>query len=308
MEMNIETYARLNLQSLNQSGSFFPLQQGYTSVSGYPAWYVIHYDSSYGLTFLQIAVLKDTKNYLFTFATKPVVFSKYLPIARAMIDSFQISRTNETSALSEGNAPSSSTAGGGNVTILYHSLHKTKDGSNTFIVGELKNNFNYPVEVVKVIAKLYDSSGKLIDTDYTYSYLDAIRPEQKSFFKLSILDDNIASRINGYSLNMSSRHADSALPKGLKIQRGEEGVNGYGWYQLVGEVTNTGTRTIEFVKVIATFYNKAGKVIDANYTYTEPSDLAVEETAPYKITLLDEDIFSKVKSISVIAQSRQYAS
>ncbi len=107
---------------------------------------------------------------------------------------------------------------------------------------------------------------------------------------------------------MSSRHADSALPKGLKIQRGEEGVNGYGWYQLVGEVTNTGTRTIEFVKVIATFYNKAGKVIDANYTYTEPSDLAVEETAPYKITLLDEDIFSKVKSISVIAQSRQYAS
>ncbi len=187
-------------------------------------------------------------------------------------------------------------------------MHKTKDGSNAFIVGELKNNFNYPVEFVKVIARLYDSKGKLIDTDYTYSYLDVIKPGQKSPFKLLVLDDNIASRINRYSLEVSSRHADSALPKGLKIQRGEEGVNGYGWYQLVGEVTNTGTRTAKFVKVIATFYNKAGKGIDADYTYTEPSDLAAGKTAPYKVTLLDEDISSKVKSISITAQSRQYAS
>ena len=112
-----------------------------------------------------------------------------------------------------------------------------------------------------MIARLYDSAGKLIDTDFTYSFLDVIRPGQKSPFKLSILDDNIASRINRYGLDISIGHADNALPKCLKIHRGEEGVNGYGWYQLIGEVTNTCTRTTEFVKVIATFYNKAGKLL-----------------------------------------------
>jgi hypothetical protein len=57
----------------------------------------------------------------------------------------------------------------------------------------------------------------------------------------------------------------------LKIQRGAEGTNSYGWYQLVDEVTNSGSLTAEFVKVVATFYDKEDKIIGADYAYTEPS-------------------------------------
>ena len=59
-----------------------------------------------------------------------------------------------------------------------------------------------------------------------------------------------------------------------------------GWLHIVGEVTNTGVETLEFVKVIATIYDKDGTVIAVESTYTQPHTLKRGQVAPFEIVCM----------------------
>jgi hypothetical protein len=85
----------------------------------------------------------------------------------------------------------------------------------------------------------------------------------------------------------------------LRLEEGGQRINENGWYQIVGEVVNTGSDNTEFVKVIATFYDEGGTVIETDYTYTDPSDLAAGQLAPFEITLADEDIAENVEPVKL---------
>ena len=56
------------------------------------------------------------------------------------------------------------------------------------IVGEVKNNSPIDsMKYVKVVATLYDKTGKVFGTDFTFSDVDVLRPAEKSPFKLFYL-------------------------------------------------------------------------------------------------------------------------
>jgi hypothetical protein len=90
------------------------------------------------------------------------------------------------------------------------------------------------------------------------------------------------------------------------LGEGGQRINQNGWYQIVGEVVNTGSDNTEFVKVVATFYDEGGTVIETDYTYTDPSDLAAGQLAPFEITLADEDIAENVESVKLTTESNDY--
>jgi hypothetical protein len=56
-----------------------------------------------------------------------------------------------------------------------------------------------------------------------------------------------------------------------------------GTIHIVGEVINESPTTAKFVKIIVTFYNAYNQVIGTDNTYTEPSDLAPGQRAPFDI-------------------------
>lgn len=62
------------------------------------------------------------------------------------------------------------------------------------------------------------------------------------------------------------------------------------YYDLVGEIKNIGSEEVNYVKIIATFYDKDDIVIGTDYTFTEPSDLSVGEKAPYDLSISDTDL------------------
>ena len=55
---------------------------------------------------------------------------------------------------------------------------------------------------------------------------------------------------------------------------------------IVGEVMNQSPVTARFVKIIVTFYNANNQVIGTDFGYTEPSDLAPGQRAPFDIIVL----------------------
>jgi hypothetical protein len=196
------------------------------------------------------------------------------------------------------------------VSILSSSQFSSDFGS-TYIVGEVRNNLADVVNYVQIVGRFYDSSGLLIDTDFTYTALDYLRPGEKSPFKLIITDESVAQRINNYTLTVNWEPVN-AVPSAvdeatvLRIEQGEQRINDFGWYEIVGEVVNGGSENTEFVKVIATFYGEAGQVIDTDFTYTDPSDLAAGQSAPFEITVTDEDISDDIESVKLTAQSNDY--
>lgn len=60
------------------------------------------------------------------------------------------------------------------------------------------------------------------------------------------------------------------------------------WLHIVGEIENTGIETLEFVKVIATIYDKADKVIGVESTYTQPHTLKRGQVAPFEVICMGD--------------------
>lgn len=199
---------------------------------------------------------------------------------------------------------------GAGVSILSSSQINNSFGS-VYIVGEVRNDLSELVQFVQIVGTFYDSAGLLIDTDYTYTDLDYLRPGEKSPFNLIISDASVAQRIDSYTLavNWEPVFADPAAVAAatvLTIEQGEQRINDLGWYEIVGQVLNGGSEATEFVKVVATFYDEAGQVIDTDYTYTDPPDLAAGQSAPFEIRVSDEDISDDIESVKLTAQSNDY--
>ncbi len=72
-----------------------------------------------------------------------------------------------------------------------------------------------------------------------------------------------------------------------------------GSVHIVGEVINQSPVTAKFVKIIVTFYNAYNQVIGTDFTFTQPSDLAPGQRAPFDIAVLSGGI--------PMAQVRNYA-
>jgi hypothetical protein len=193
------------------------------------------------------------------------------------------------------------------ISILSSSLLRPETGS-VYVVGEVRNDLPYAVEYVQIVGRFFDSSGRLIDTDFTYTHLDQLRPGEESPFKLILTDESTNQNIATYDLSVNGDrvYGSGLKPEGLRVQVGDQRINDYGWYEIVGEVQNAGTQNTQYVKAIATFYNDAGTVIETDFTYTRPSDLAAGQSAPFEITMTDEDVADDIASVKITAESDDY--
>jgi hypothetical protein len=68
-------------------------------------------------------------------------------------------------------------------------------------------------------------------------------------------------------------------------------------FNIVGEVLNTSDETKEYVKLSVTLYDSNNKVIGTDFTFTDPSDIFPQDSAPFSVLITDSDV-SSVKDIS----------
>jgi hypothetical protein len=201
---------------------------------------------------------------------------------------------------------SQTAADAGGISILSSSSF-TDDIGAYHIVGEVKNNspidsMNY----VKIVATLYDDTGKVVGTDFTYTDVDVLRPAEKSSFEIILTDITQSQKVSSYKLSTSGDKTQ-ALPASLKLSVGDSHLDNIGDFHIVGEVTNQGSGKATFVKISGAFYNSSNSVVAADFTFTDPQDLEPGQTAPFDI-IVNAPTANKITSASVNVGSNQYSS
>jgi hypothetical protein len=191
-----------------------------------------------------------------------------------------------------------------NIAVLSHQSHLSSSGIY-YIVGEAQNIGSQPQEYVKITATFYNLNGTMIGADYTYAELDVIYSGSKSPFLISYAETTQIPQIDHYTLSASSLTAASR-PANLKILSHNSYVNS-GYLHVIGEIQNMGTILTKYVKIVATFYDQTGEVVGTDYTYSDPSDIASGQKAPFELTLIEKANETMVASYAITAESIEYS-
>jgi hypothetical protein len=181
--------------------------------------------------------------------------------------------------------------------ILYSVLNKDT------IVGEVLNNYSYPIELVRVTATVYDKDGVIVATGDKYVNDYLLQPGSKSGFDI-FLDETLPDK-SRYILTSSFEKSDDVKPEELQLSVGKNSKTGNS-FRVLGEVINQGDNDANAVKVSAIFYDGQHKVVDTDYVYTNPDIISPNRKAPFEFSFrVDNPEIIKYMAFNV--QSDEYS-
>ncbi|MDP9210664.1 MAG: FxLYD domain-containing protein [Thermoproteota archaeon] len=181
--------------------------------------------------------------------------------------------------------------------ILYSALNKDT------VVGEVLNNFSYPIELVRITATVYDKNGVIVATGDKYVNDYLIQPGSRSGFDI-FLDETLPSE-SKYILTTSFEKSEDVNPEALQLSVGKNSKTSNS-FKVLGEVMNQGKSDANAVKVSAIFYDEGHKVIDTDYVYTNPDIIGPNKKAPFEFSFYVGNP-DKIKSMAFNVQSDEYS-
>jgi hypothetical protein len=181
--------------------------------------------------------------------------------------------------------------------ILYSALNKDT------IVGEVLNNFSYPIELVRITATVYDKNDIIVATGDKYVNDYLIKPGNRSGFDI-FLDETLPTNTK-YTLTTSFEKSEDDKPEALQLSVGKNS-KGSNNFRVLGEVMNQGENAANSVKVSAIFYDEKHKVIDTDYVFTNPDIISPNKKAPFEFSFY-RDNPEKIKSMAFNVQSDEYS-
>lgn len=179
------------------------------------------------------------------------------------------------------------------------------DDDSLHIVGEIKNNFDAPLNQVNIKATLFDESGHVIGTKETESLVNTIMPEMKGPFDF-ILTESKLKKTETYLLDVSYK---ISAPKNqvIGITSSELTRDNLDNLMITGTVVNKGQITANTIAVIATLYDKSGKVAAVSRVNPEPDYLGIDDEAFFLVTIPDKSQTIEIEEYSIVAESEEYA-
>ena len=179
------------------------------------------------------------------------------------------------------------------------------DDESVHIVGEIQNNLDVPLRQIQVFVTLYDVNKNIISTKETSSLVNTIMPEMKSPFDLVLTDKN-SKQVHSYELDVDFK---ISAPKSqvIDITSSDMKKDSLDNLMITGTVANNGDITANTISVIATLYDKDGKVAAVSKTHTEPDYLRANDEAYFVLPILDQKQTENIYDYSLLAESEEYA-
>ncbi len=172
------------------------------------------------------------------------------------------------------------------------------------IVGEIANNTPVPLNQIVVTATFYDLHDKILGMMTADSILETIMPGKKSPFDL-IFTNNIIPQIYRYSADIKYKPAEYKT-ESLEILSSNAKRDMLDNFIISGTITNHDQRTANSIVVIATLYDKEGKVVAASKSYTEPEYLKAGGIIPFLVSVHDKSQSQKATNYSLMIESEEY--
>jgi len=137
------------------------------------------------------------------------------------------------------------------------------------VVGEVKNNLKTAVESVQINATFYDSENNVIGTSFTYierTIVSEIQSGQKAPFIIKLVLNSLTTIPARYQLLLSYVKTSKEAFAEFVILNRTSGFDENGYYIISGWVQDIGAGKAIGAKVICTYYDPEGNVIDVSST------------------------------------------
>jgi len=151
------------------------------------------------------------------------------------------------------------------------------------IVGEIKNNLEVPLNQINVNVTLLDKNENIIVIKKTSSLVNTIMPGMKGPFDLILTNDE-AKKTKSYSLELDYK-VSSPKNQVIDITESELSWDNYNNLMITGTVINRGDITANTIAVIATLYDKEGKVAAVSRIHPEPDYLRADDHAFFVVAI-----------------------
>ena len=178
------------------------------------------------------------------------------------------------------------------------------DDGALHIVGEINNDLSVPLNQIDISATLY-SENVIVDTISSGSLVNTIMPGMKAPFDIIVVG-NDAKLVDDYSLDLEYQ---VKAPKSQVIDVTSSEISRDGLNNLIiqGTVENKGDVTANTISVVATLYDREGKVAAVSKIHPEPDYLRSDDQAYFMVSIPDKTQTSEVVDYSLVAESEEYA-
>lgn len=173
------------------------------------------------------------------------------------------------------------------------------------VYGELKNISNKAMKNVVIKALFYDSNGKLINEFQRSSELRTINPGEISPFEILYIDAKTVHAIKNYTLSASGQETEIKA-RALRIISNSSKLDLTGVYYIKGRVVNEGVEAATNSMIIATLFDKDGKIAVVGRAQTEPVNISSHSEAAFDLPVTEALQTYKVKSYTLSVDSDQY--
>jgi hypothetical protein len=171
--------------------------------------------------------------------------------------------------------------------------------------GEVKNISNKAMKNVVVKASFYDVSGRFLKVFQSSTDVRTVNPGEISPFEILYIDPGTATTVKDYILTAAGQETENKT-SALRIVSSNSKLDLLGTYYIAGRVVNDGSQDATNSMVIASLYDKGGKVVVVGRAQTEPVNISSHSQAAFDIPVTEKSQTYKVKSYSLIADSDQY--
>jgi len=173
------------------------------------------------------------------------------------------------------------------------------------VVGEIQNNFEFPLNQAKIFVTLYDENNSVITTKETRTLVNTINPGMKGPFDF-IFTNVKPDQVKSYSLDLEYSISE---PKSqvIGVTSSELSRDNFNNLIISGTVANNGEITANTVAVIVTLYDKDGNVAAASRIHPEPDYLGSDNDAFFAVSIPDKNQISDLTDYTIVAESEEYA-
>lgn len=168
------------------------------------------------------------------------------------------------------------------------------------VVGEVENNGTEPLQFVEILASFYNESYEFVGSDWTFTFRTIIDVEEISPFEIIFTEETQVPKVYYYELDFNFDIATDLNPEAdLTILYYDDYIDSIDVLHIIGEVQNNGSVPLDWITVIATFYNSTDEIVGVDWTFTDLDIIDVGETSPFDIHFGEETQIPKVDHYSL---------
>ena len=173
------------------------------------------------------------------------------------------------------------------------------------IVGEIKNDSKSPVNKIKIIATIVDVNGKVLEKIDGKVLTNIIMPGMTGSFDI-ITNEKKINGVLDYDLGVEYK---LAAPKNqvIEIVSSEMKRDQLDNLIISGTIENNGEITANMINVVATLYDRDGRVLTVSKIQIQPDFLRAGEESHFLVPIYEKSQSMNVADYSIIAESDEYA-